>query len=72
MFLSSIFYPVDNMPGWFRIGSYLNPITWHTDGLRYFALGVGNTETILLELFAFSAFTLIGFFFAVRALKSAA
>jgi hypothetical protein len=40
--------------------------------LRYFALGVGNTETILLELFAFSAFTLIGFFFAVRALKSAA
>lgn len=72
MFLSSMFYPIEGMPGWFRTLAYLNPITWQTDGLRYFALGVGTLETILLEIFAFTLFTLAGFFGAIRALKSTA
>jgi ABC-2 type transport system permease protein len=69
MFASSMFYPVDAMPPVLKWISYINPLTWHTDVLRYATIGIGNPQTILLEAVAFGTFLLIAFWFAVRALK---
>jgi ABC-type multidrug transport system permease subunit len=69
MFLSSLFYPVDTLPAWFRVGSYLNPITWHTDVLRYFSTGIGHAPSVLAEMAAFTLFLLVSFWFAVRTLQ---
>ena len=68
MFASSLFYPVDALPGWLRIMSYLNPITWHVDVLRLSTIGVGSLEVVLLEAAAFLVFLLISFWTAVRTL----
>ncbi|MBL0177213.1 MAG: ABC transporter permease [Ignavibacteria bacterium] len=42
MFASSIFFPLDNSPSWLRVAAYANPLTWHTDILRYFTVGAGD------------------------------
>ncbi len=68
MFASSLFYPLDSMPQWLRVLSLLNPLTWHTDALRYTTIGVGNPELVILEAIAFGVFCLISFWFAVRTL----
>ncbi|MBI5471080.1 MAG: ABC transporter permease [Ignavibacteriae bacterium] len=68
MFASSMFYPLDSMPRWLHTLSLLNPLTWHTDGLRYATIGVGNVETIMIEAAAFGVFCLISFWLAVRTL----
>ncbi len=68
MFASSLFYPLDSMPQWLRIISLLNPLTWHTDALRYTTIGIGNPELVILEAIAFGVFCLISFWFAVRTL----
>ena len=69
MFVSTMFYPVDSMPVWFQWASYLNPITWHTDALRYFTIGVGEGATIAVEAAAFVVFLVISFAAAVRTLQ---
>jgi ABC-2 type transport system permease protein len=68
LFLSSLFYPLEKMPGWFRVGSYINPITWHTDALRYFSTGIGDGSVVLLEIAAFGVFLMAAFWVAVRTL----
>ncbi len=69
MFASSMFYPTETMPAWLRSISLLNPLTWHTDALRYGVLGVGNVEFVALEAAGFGVFLLISFYFAVRSLQ---
>lgn len=71
MFASSMFYPVDSMPAWLRTISLMNPLTWHTDVLRFATIGIGNVETIILEAVAFGLFLLVSFWFAVRTLQHA-
>ena len=71
MFLSSMFYPLSDLPVWFRIPAYLNPMTWQVDLLRFSLLGVGSTTTLLLEGAAVVVFGLICLAFAVRALNRA-
>jgi len=71
MFLSSMFYPLSDLPVWFRIPAYLNPMTWQVDLLRFSLLGVGSTTTLLLEGAAVLVFGLICLAFAVRALNRA-
>ncbi len=68
MFASSMFYPVDGMPVWLRSLSYANPVTWHTDVLRYATIGIGSLSTVLAEAAAFVAFLAISFGMAVRVL----
>jgi ABC-2 type transport system permease protein len=34
LFLSGIFYPIENLPFALRVVSYLNPLTYGVDGLR--------------------------------------
>lgn len=69
MFASSLFYPLDGLPVWLRDVSYANPLTWHTDVLRYTTIGVGATGTVLLEAAAFLAFLAASFAVAVRTLQ---
>lgn len=71
MFLSSLFYPIDDLPTVFRVAAYFNPMTWQTDILRYCLLGIGQTSLILIETLAFSVFALICLAFAVRTMERA-
>jgi ABC-2 type transport system permease protein len=68
LFLSSLFYPLDTMPEWMRSVSLFNPMTWHTDVLRYFTIGVGELSMVLFEAALFGVFLTVSFLFAVRTL----
>jgi ABC-2 type transport system permease protein len=68
-FVSSMFYPLEPLPGWFRVAAYLNPVTWHVDILRYVTIGWGAPSTVLLEALAFVAFSVVSFVLAVRSLR---
>jgi len=69
LFASSMFYPLDPLPGWFRVAAQLNPLTWHVDVLRFATIGVGDPWRILLEAAAFVVFSLAAFAYAVRTLQ---
>jgi len=69
MFLSSVFYPLDKLPGWLRSVSYVNPLTWHADILRYYTIGIGDTLVIAIEGVAFVFFSVCAFLLAIRALQ---
>ena len=71
MFFSSMFYPLTDVPGWFRVLAYLNPMTWQVDLLRFSLLGVGSASVILFEGLAVVGFSVICLIFAVRALNRA-
>ena len=68
MFASSMFYPIDGMPSWLRAVSFVNPVTWHTDVLRYATIGVGSLPTVIAESVAFLVFVAVSFGMAVRVL----
>lgn len=72
MFLSSMFYPLDAVPSWLRIISYINPLTWHTDVLRYLTVGIGTLPAVLAESAAFLLFLAVSFLLARRSLQQAA
>ena len=72
MFASSIFFPLDMSPSWLQVVAYLNPLTWHTDILRYLSIGSGNTMNIFIEIAAYLLFALTAFVFGVQALKKSA
>lgn len=71
MFVSSMFYPLDSVPQWLKYTALINPVTWHTDVLRYVTIGLGDVSIIILEAIAFSLFLVVSFYFAVRTLKRA-
>jgi ABC-2 type transport system permease protein len=68
LFASSMFYPLDPLPSWFRNAALFNPITWQVDLLRYSTIGL-STEYLVLETLAYVVFTLVAFWFGVRALR---
>ncbi len=70
MFMSSMFYPLEPMPAWLKSAAILNPITWHTDALRFFTIGMGEFTIVLIESAGFAVFLLISFWFAVRTLRN--
>jgi ABC-2 type transport system permease protein len=72
MFLSSMFYPLADLPRWFQWIARLNPMTWQVDILRFSVLGSGDWHLVFLEALAFSAFAVLCLTFAVRALNQAA
>lgn len=71
MFISTLFYPIEQLPTWFRGAALLNPMTWQVDVLRYAMLGVGSTGTLLIEAAAFMVFALVCLWFAGRAIARA-
>ncbi|MEP7245853.1 MAG: ABC transporter permease [Gammaproteobacteria bacterium] len=72
MFFSSMFYPLNSVPQWFKVLSYLNPLTWQTDLARFALLGVGERTPLLCEGAALSVFCGVCLAFAVRALNRTA
>ncbi len=72
MFFSSMFYPLSDLPVWFRVPAYINPMTWQVDLLRFSLLGVGSVTPLLLEGAALGLFAIICLTLAVRALNRAA
>jgi ABC-2 type transport system permease protein len=71
LFASSMFYPLDPLPRFFRLAALANPITWHIDVLRYASIGVGDGGRIAVEAAAFLVFTAVAFAAAIRALEDA-
>jgi ABC-2 type transport system permease protein len=72
MFISTMFYPIDAMPAWFRFLARLNPMTWQVDLLRFSVLGSSSTTMIIAESVAFLVFALVCLRFATRAIDLAA
>jgi ABC-2 type transport system permease protein len=72
MFLSSMFYPLGELPGWFHVAARVNPMTWQVDLLRFSLLGTGAPLVVWSEAVAFCLFALVCLAFAVRALDAAA
>jgi ABC-2 type transport system permease protein len=68
MFGSSMFYPIDRLPAWLRIIAFMNPMTWHTDGLRYATVGTGAFGSVVLEGLGFGIFLILSFLAAVQTL----
>ncbi len=71
MFVSSMFYPLEQLPNAFKAVAYVNPITWHTDVLRWALVGTGTADVIFAEALGFLLFTIVGFRVALWALKRA-
>jgi ABC-type polysaccharide/polyol phosphate export permease len=65
MFASTLFYPMEALPEGLQIVAWLNPLTWHTDALRFCTIGIGSPDTVLLEAVAFGVFLLASFALAV-------
>lgn len=61
MFVSSMFYPLDDLPEVFKLAALVNPVTWHTDVLRWSLLGTGDLGRVALEAAGFLLFTLAAF-----------
>jgi ABC-type polysaccharide/polyol phosphate export permease len=69
LFASSIFYPLEPLPAWFRWAAWANPLTWQVDLMRYSSIGVGDPGIVFVETAAFVVFSLGAFAYAVRCLQ---
>ncbi len=69
IFSSSMFYPLEQAPGWLRVASYANPLTWHTDVLRFLTIGVGSWSAAAVEFSAFVGFLILSFWLAIWAIR---
>ena len=69
LFASSMFYPLDPLPRWFRGIGMANPITWQVDLLRYGSIGIGDPRRLAYEAAAFTLFVVACFAYAVRCLS---
>lgn len=69
LFASSMFYPLEPLPLWFRRIALVNPITWQIDWLRFTSIGLGNSRGVALEAILFVLFSLAAFAGAVRSLQ---
>jgi ABC-2 type transport system permease protein len=68
MFASTLFYPMEALPPGLQIVAWANPLTWHTDALRYCTIGAGDLSIIFVEAAAFAVFLIASFALAVRTL----
>jgi ABC-2 type transport system permease protein len=71
MFVSSLFYPLEQLPDWLRIPALANPLTWHADVMPYLTIGVGRTSIILMQAVLYLCFMTVAFIYAKRMLQRA-
>lgn len=69
MFVSNLFYPAEQLPGWVRWAALANPITWQVDLLRYHTYGAGSVEQLKWEAAAFLGFVVASFWVVNRKLN---
>jgi ABC-2 type transport system permease protein len=69
LFASSMFYPIDPLPGIFRAAALANPITWQVDILRFSTVGTGDPALLVIEAALFVVFTGVCFAAALVALR---
>ncbi|HEV2341943.1 MAG TPA: ABC transporter permease [Candidatus Acidoferrales bacterium] len=69
LFASSMFYPLEPLPKWFRGAALANPITWQVDLMRYGSIGAGEAHRLWLEAAGFAIFAVVSFAYAVRSLR---
>ena len=69
MFFSSMFYPLSGLPSWFKITSYLNPMTWQVDLLIFAMLGSGEPTVLMSEGAALTVFAVVCLGFALHSLN---
>jgi ABC-2 type transport system permease protein len=61
LFLSGAIYPVDRLPAYIAQLSYLNPLTYGVDGLRFSLLGVSSFNPALdLGVMTISCVAMLG------------
>ena len=61
-FLGGVFYSIDMLPVFWRNISYINPIFWMINGIRYSTIGIAETSnliSIIISLFFCLIFTII-------------
>lgn len=46
-FLSGALYPLDNFPFWLKYLSYIDPLTYGVDGLRWALIGISSFSVVL-------------------------
>ena len=68
LFASSMFYPLEPLPAWFRSAALANPMTWQVDFLQFSSIGRGDPLGIVAEATAFVVFSLAAFAYVVRSL----
>jgi ABC-type polysaccharide/polyol phosphate export permease len=71
LLLSPVFFPLEEMPGWFRTVAAANPLTWSVDVLRAIAFGSDRPQALWLEGAALVAATAASFLWALRSLRTA-
>lgn len=71
LLLSPVFYPLDEMPAWFRVIAWANPLTWSVDALRVVAFGGGGGTRLALEGAAYVLATAAAFAWALKSLRHA-
>ena len=69
LFASSMFYPIDPLPGWMRLAAQINPVTWQVDILRFATVGLGQPSTLVWQGLAFAIFAGASFVVATRLLE---
>jgi len=69
LFISSMFYPLDPLPHWFRAIARCNPLTWQVDLYRFATIGLGAWRSVGIEIVGFAIFSLVMFLLAVRSLR---
>ncbi len=69
LFVSSMFYPLEPLPPALRAVGRANPVTWHTDVLRFSTVGIGDPQWLALEAAAFVIFSLASFAAALAVLR---
>jgi ABC-2 type transport system permease protein len=69
LFASSMFYPLDPLPKWFRFLAKANPITWQIDWFRYTSIGLGNGNHVTIEAMGFLLFVIASFLYASHSLQ---
>ncbi len=70
MFSSSMFYPAETLPRWLQTVSLGNPLSWHTDFLRYATIGAGTVEGLVVKGVAYVCFLVIFFAVAVQTIRN--
>lgn len=71
MFISSLFYPIDQLPAWLKVPAEFNPLTWHTDVMRYLTIGIGGFQAAAVHSLWFAAFLVASFFVAQKMIQRA-